>query len=267
MVLNWLFSILEGLFVLQASGSAVKSWESSSSTICAIHIPQPNSIQGASLHLPIATLCPLKWVATNGIWNANSYASFSEMFPKTLSVEELGKAVLCAAVCPYGRKQLGYIFFSKDWNHFRWPFYSLCKYHPLDSKLKCSVLIHRKPGVFLIHFLQVEAMQHVLNVISNEQRLGGFIIIYKCFPASSSGILLLPAKSYLWKRSSTHSYCAISTMWSRHLLSTSATHCSLPEFTKDEKWANACVSSHSSLGGNFDPMFFCLSLHKQTRYN
>lgn len=58
-----------------------------------------------------------------------------------------------------------------------------------------------------VDFLEVEAMPCVPNIRSNEQRLGGFIIIYKPFAASSPGILLLPAKAYLWKRSYTRSYC------------------------------------------------------------
>lgn len=55
----------------------------------------------------------------------------------------------CLSVRPRAER-LGRVFFSKEGYCFRWPFCSLCKYHPLDSKLECLVWIRGEPGVLLI---------------------------------------------------------------------------------------------------------------------
>lgn len=151
-------------------------------------------------------------------------ASRGLLYPMVL--EQPGGAVPGAALSLSSHELPGCFSFSRQCHGFRAPSCNLWKHHPLDSKLLCLVGKSRKPGVLnSVYFMPAEAMPCVLSTISNQRRLGGFIINHKPFAASSLGVLLFPAKAYLWKRSSTCSYCCHSLHnyknWRRNLLSVS----------------------------------------------
>lgn len=191
--------------------------------LCQTCISQPDSSQGVSVF--ICLLCPLRWVPRNGMGKANSHRSSSQgscvpwwwrsWAEQCLVPLSLRTAMSCWGTAPS-------------------PLLQMTLLQPLEISSPGQqplVWIYRKPGVLSsAYFTAVEAITCVLNIISNERRLGGFIVIYKPFAASSLGILLFPAKACLWRRSSTCSYCCHPSYnykknWRGNLLSMSATHC------------------------------------------